>query len=83
MILFSNKIAFVFILFTASTFSSQEIDAIRYQNIINQLKLKKGSIKEDLVVEKKMPNKEGSYIIVIPVYAEEIEVDYNIFKIIF
>lgn len=65
--LFSKKIAFVFILFIASTFSSQEIDAIRYQNIINQLKLKKGSIKEDLVVEKKMPNKDDSYIIVIPV----------------
>lgn len=67
MISFSKKIPFIFILFIASTFSSQEIDEIRYENIINQLKLKKGSIKEDLVVEKKMPNKEDSYIIVIPV----------------
>lgn len=67
MILFCEKIAFIFILFIASTFSSQEIDKIRYENIINQLKLEKVNIKENLIVEKKMPNKEDSYIIVIPV----------------
>ena len=67
MISFSKKIASIFILFIASTFSSQEIDEIRYQNIVNQLKLKKVNIKENLIVEKKMPNKEDSYIIVIPV----------------
>lgn len=50
-----------------SQIKAQKIEEIRYKNILKQLKVDHFKIKEELSIEKKMPNKEDSYIIVIPV----------------
>jgi hypothetical protein len=49
----------------------QEFDSIRLNHILKTLKLDKTKIKEDLCIEKKMPNIEDSYIAVIPVIVEQ------------
>lgn len=49
----------------------QEFDSIRLNHILKTLKLDKTKIKEDLCIEKKMPNTEDSYIAVIPVIVEQ------------
>lgn len=54
----------------------QQIDDARYENIVKSLKLDKAKIKEELCTEKKMPNAENSYIVVIPVVVEQDEEDY-------
>lgn len=70
--LITKKTVLMFIFMIATTFTAQEINDIRYQNIINQLNLKNSQIKEDLVVEKKMPNSDNSFIAVIPVLAGQV-----------
>ncbi|MGE8555520.1 MAG: hypothetical protein ACN6OB_16495 [Chryseobacterium jejuense] len=56
--------------------SAQDIDSIRLAHILKNLKLDKTKIKEELCVEKKMPNAEDSYIAVIPVVLSQEEEDY-------
>lgn len=56
--------------------SAQEIDSIRLTHILKNLKLEKTKIKEELCVEKKMPNAEDSYIAVIPFVLSQGEEDY-------
>lgn len=53
----------------------QEMDTVRFENIVKNLKLDKNKIKTELCTEKKMPNAENSYIVVIPVLLG-IEEDY-------
>ncbi|WP_052480519.1 hypothetical protein [Chryseobacterium sp. StRB126] len=56
--------------------SAQDIDSIRLTHILKGLKLDKTKIREELCVEKKMPNAEDSYIVVIPVVLSQEEEDY-------
>lgn len=56
--------------------SAQDIDSIRLTTILKNLKLDKTKIREELCIEKKMPNAEDSYIAVIPVIVSQEEEDY-------
>jgi hypothetical protein len=56
--------------------SAQDIDSIRLTHILKSLKLDKTKIREELCVEKKMPNAEDSYIAVIPVVVNQDQEDY-------
>jgi hypothetical protein len=56
--------------------SAQDIDSVRLTRILKNLKLDKTKIKEELCIEKKMPNEEDSYIAVIPVVLSQEEEDY-------
>ncbi|WP_106916619.1 PA3715 family protein [Chryseobacterium aurantiacum] len=60
----------------SSVLSGQDFDSIRLNNILKNLKLDKTKIREELCIEKKMPNGEGSYIAVIPVVVEQEDNDY-------
>ncbi|WP_347216602.1 hypothetical protein [Chryseobacterium sp.] len=55
---------------------AQDIDSIRLTHILKSLKLDKTRIKEELCIEKKMPNAEDSYIAVIPMVVSQEEEDY-------
>lgn len=59
-------ITFMFV--AVSHINAQNIEEMRYKNVVKQLNLDHSKIKEELSTEKKMPNKEDSYIIVIPVF---------------
>ncbi|WP_160139762.1 hypothetical protein [Chryseobacterium sp. c4a] len=56
--------------------SAQDMDSIRLTTILKNLKLDKTKIREELCVEKKMPNAEDSYIVVIPMIVSQEEEDY-------
>lgn len=56
--------------------SAQDIDSIRLTHILKSLKIDKTKIREELCVEKKMPNAEDSYIAVIPVVVNQDQEDY-------
>lgn len=70
-----QKTLLLMILMVASIVFSQEVDEIRYENILKQLKIDTSKVKEDLVIEKEMPNAKGSYIVVIPVLVGEYQYD--------
>lgn len=55
--------------------SAQEYDKGRYTKVLNQLKLSSSQIHNELYTEKKMPNAEKSFIIVVPVLQGKLEVD--------
>jgi hypothetical protein len=55
--------------------SAQEYDKGRYTKVLNQLKLSSTQIHNELYTEKKMPNAENSFIIVVPVLQGKLEVD--------
>ncbi|AZA82700.1 hypothetical protein EG341_03680 [Chryseobacterium lactis] len=57
--------------------SAQEFDATRLSHILKALKLDKAKVKEELCIEKKIPNAEDSYIAVIPVIVGSGEDEYN------
>lgn len=68
------------LILTMSLFSgviaAQDIDSSRLNHILKSMKLDKHKIKEELCVEKKIPNVEDSYIAVIPVVLSQEEEDY-------
>ncbi len=51
-------------------------DSIRLARILKSLQLDKTRIKEEFCAEKKMPNAENSYIMIVPVLVEQDEEDY-------
>jgi hypothetical protein len=53
--------------------SAQEYDKGRYTKVLNQLKLSSTQIHNELYTEKKMPNAENSFIIVVPVLQGKLE----------
>lgn len=55
--------------------SAQERDAVRFTKVLNQLKLNSSQIHNELYTEKKMPNADNSFIIVVPVLQGKLEVD--------
>ncbi|MGH1515940.1 hypothetical protein [Chryseobacterium sp. JK1] len=57
--------------------SAQEMDRSRLNSILKSLELDAVRIKEELCVEKKIPNKENRYIVVIPVLVGKAEDEYN------
>jgi hypothetical protein len=71
-----NILAFILFLSSlAGIVSGQEINAARLEKVLENLKLDKTKIKEEFCTEKKMPNAEDSYIIVIPVLQGKEEED--------
>jgi len=58
------------------TLSAQEYDETRYANVVKQLNLDPSKVYHELYTEKKMPNSEYSYIIVIPVVKQKVTDDY-------
>ncbi|MDR6920744.1 MULTISPECIES: hypothetical protein [Chryseobacterium] len=70
-----NRVLILISLWTGILYG-QQIDDTRYENIVKSLKLDKTKIKEELCTEKKMPNAENSYIVVVPVVVEQDEEDY-------
>ncbi|MEJ5106478.1 hypothetical protein [Chryseobacterium sp. MYb328] len=58
------------------TIAAQDIDSIRLTHILKNLKLDKTKIREELCIEKKMPNADDSYIAVIPVILNQDQEDY-------
>lgn len=73
----NKNIVFLLIIISSLTHMvyGQEMDTVRFENIVKSLKLDKNKIKTELCTEKKMPNAEDSYIVVIPVLLEK-EEDY-------
>lgn len=74
-----KRSSFVLILFTAlfsGMMYGQDFDNNRLEHILENLKLDKSKVKEELCVEKKMPHEEDSYIAVIPVILSQEEEDY-------
>ncbi len=55
---------------------AQEINSARFENVVKTLKLNKEKIKTEFCMEKKMPNAEDSYIILLPILPQKEEVDY-------
>lgn len=73
---FLNKITTVFsLIFLVNLFTAQEIDQSRFTNVLKQLNLDISKIHKELCTEKKMPNAEDSYIIIIPVLIGKFEYD--------
>ena len=54
---------------------SQEHDKARFAKVLSQLKLNSSQIHNELYTEKKMPNAENSFIVVVPVLQGELEDD--------
>lgn len=73
-----NLLLLILISFLLSGFlSGQEFDRNRLNHILKSLQLDASRIREDLCVEKMMPNKENTYIAVIPVLVGKAEDEYN------
>ena len=72
--LFRNIATFLISLL-AFMFSAQEHDEARYTKVLSELKLSSSQIHNELYTEKKMPNVENSFIIVVPVLQGKLEVD--------
>lgn len=60
----------------SATMHGQGVDDARMNQILKSLKLDRVDIKEEFCTEKKMPNAEDSYIIVIPVIQGKEEADF-------
>jgi hypothetical protein len=58
----------------------QEINSLRFENIVKNLKLDKTSVREEFCTEKKMPNAEDSYITVLPVLQGKEEDDFFVVR---
>lgn len=70
-----KKLTLIVVLLISTGFSAQEIDATRFNNVLKQLKYSSSQIHKELFTEKKMPNVEDSYIIVVPVLLGKLEDD--------
>jgi hypothetical protein len=72
-----KKISILILILLISSFvNAQEINTERFENIVKSLKLDKSAIKDEFLTEKKMPNEEDSYIIVVPVLIGKEEEDF-------
>lgn len=69
------KLIFVFCLLVETLFSAQEYNDARYAKVLNQLKINSSQVHSELYTEKKMPNAEDSYIIVVPILQGKLEDD--------
>lgn len=69
-------LSFLMVSLVSGSLYGQDIDSIRLTNILEGLKLDKSRIKEGLCIEKKMPNREDSYIAVIPVLTDQEQEEY-------
>lgn len=72
--IFNKTLTFLLLVFLVNI-SAQDINDARFQNIVKQLKLQPSKIHTDLCVEKKMPNWEDSYIVVVPILLGPLEND--------
>lgn len=70
-----TKITTLLLLLIAFSLSAQEYDDARYDIILKQLKLSSSEVHNQLYTEKKMPNLEDSYIIVVPILLGKLEDD--------
>ncbi|MCD1118251.1 PA3715 family protein [Chryseobacterium turcicum] len=70
-----TKITTLLLLFIAFSLSAQVYDDARYDIILKQLKLSSSNVHNQLYTEKKMPNLEDSYIIVVPILLGKLEDD--------
>lgn len=68
-----NLIVIFLMLVNVNLVAAQNIEENRYINVLKQLNLKTSKIYEELCAEKKMPNAEDSFIVVIPVLEGNIE----------
>ncbi|KMQ60193.1 hypothetical protein ACM46_18375 [Chryseobacterium angstadtii] len=64
----------------AGVLQGQEINSVRFENIIKSLKLDKVKIKEEFCTEKKMPNAENAYIAVLPILQGKEEEDFFVIR---
>lgn len=70
-----NLIVIFILLVNVSLVNAQNIEEKRYFNVLKQLNLKKAKINEKLCAEKKMPNADDAFILVIPVLEGKVEED--------
>jgi len=70
----------VFIFSLIGILHGQEINSLRFENILKSLKLDKTKIKEEFCAEKKMPNAEDSYIAVLPILQGKEEDDFFVVR---
>ncbi len=70
-----TKITTFLLLFVMFSLSAQEYDDARYNVVLKQLKLNSSEVHNQLYTEKKMPNLEDSYIIVVPILLGKLEDD--------
>lgn len=73
--LLKRNLIYVMMIFVGVVLSAQKIDDARYKNVLQQLNLKSTQINEELLAEKKMPNLQNSFVIVIPVLVGKYEYD--------
>lgn len=73
--LLQYKLIFVFCFLFKTLFSAQEYDDARYAKVLNQLKLNSSQVHNELYTEKKMPNAEDLYIVVVPILQGKLEAD--------
>lgn len=71
-----NRLFIGILIFSSVGIFGQEINNIRFENIVKSLKLDKAAIKEEFCTEKKMPNAEDSYIAVLPILQGKEEDDF-------
>lgn len=71
-----NRLFIGILIFSSVGIFGQEINSIRFENIVKSLKLDKAAIKEEFCTEKKMPNAEDSYITVLPILQGKEEDDF-------
>ncbi|AZB30371.1 hypothetical protein [Chryseobacterium balustinum] len=72
--LYKKTAAFLLLLITFSLSAQQYADA-RYGVVLKQLQLNSSEVHNELYTEKKMPNIQDSYIIVVPVLLGKLEAD--------
>ncbi|MEG1590670.1 hypothetical protein [Chryseobacterium sp.] len=70
-----TKITTFLLLLVMFSLSAQEYDDARYNVVLKQLKLNSSEVHNQLYTEKKMPNLEDSYIIVVPLLLGKFEND--------
>ncbi|WP_159477371.1 hypothetical protein [Chryseobacterium sp. 18068] len=72
--LYKKTAAFLLLLMTFFL-SAQQYDDARYGVVLKQLQLNSSEVQNELYTEKKMPNIEDSYIIIVPVLLGKLEAD--------
>jgi len=72
--LYKKTAVFLLLLMTFSL-SAQQYDDARYGVVLKQLQLNSSEVHNELYTEKKMPNIEDSYIIIVPVLLGKLEAD--------
>ncbi len=72
--LYKKTAAFLLLLMTFFL-SAQQYDDARYGVVLKQLQLNSSEVQNELYTEKKMPNIEDSYIVVVPVLLGKLEAD--------